>query len=296
MPAPLHEHTIPDLDRPLRLDVYAAELPCFASRSAARKACKRGEVHLDGEPAESSRFVQPGQRLSVHPSEATPPRAWAHPLHIPWQDDHLAIVCKPPGVPVSGNHWRTVEQALLQLLPTPALPDALPWAQPAHRLDLRTGGLLLVSRSRRAQVGLGEAFASRQIRKRYVAVLHGRLDGEGEVDAPIEGRTAHSRWEAVAHRPALHTDWLTTVHLWPTTGRTHQLRLHMAGLGHPILGDDRYGPEGKVLRGAGLFLWANRLQLSHPVTGAPIDVEQPPPPRFHTRLDREEARWHKFRA
>ena len=97
-------------------------------------------------------------------------------------------------------------------------------------------------------------------------------------------------WSATAHHRSLHTEWITEVDLRPQTGRKHQLRAHLAGLGHPILGDDRYG-EGPVLRSQGLFLFARSLELLHPVTGEPLRIDAPVPPRFASFTEREDRRW-----
>lgn len=295
-PDPAREITAGEGDRPDRLDRFARDAFSLPSRSAARKLVSAGKILLNGAAVESSRIVKPGDTLAllVPPPAARP----VFPLDFPvvYADEHMAAVLKPPGFPVSGNRFKTIENALPHNLPPSDHPEALPMPRPAHRLDVRTGGLLLVARTRPAQVGLGRLFETRQIHKRYRAILLGRLEGEGEVDLPIEGRDALSRYRAVAHTRSLRGGWLTSVDLEPVTGRTHQLRIHMTHLGHPILGDDlHFLDEAHVLRGKGLFLRALALSLPHPVTGEPLVVEQPEPQKFVKLRAREAARWERLR-
>jgi 23S rRNA-/tRNA-specific pseudouridylate synthase len=130
--------------------------------------------------------------------------------------------------------------------------------------------------------------------KEYVALVVGRLDGEGEVTAPIDGRAARTAWVALAQTPALRSGWITTVALRPHTGRTHQLRRHLAGLGHPVLGDRVYGAEGTTLLGKGLFLAAVALTLPHPDTAAQVTARMPVPAKFQSFRAREARRWRRW--
>jgi 23S rRNA-/tRNA-specific pseudouridylate synthase len=163
-----------------------------------------------------------------------------------------------------------------------------------HRLDVRTGGLVAVARTAGAMVALSEAFAARQVHKRYVAVVTGRFEGERVVDAPVEGREARTRLVPTRYSPSLTCGTLTTVDCFPETGRTHQIRRHLAGLGHPILGDDLYGGE-KVLRGAGLFLWAVELDVPRPGGGI-ARATWGPPPKLEAFLSREARRFSAYTA
>ncbi len=290
MTAPTHQ--VPPDTAPQRLDRYAsivfAQLP---SKARARKAAKAGLLLLNGQPAESSRYVKPGDLICYQAPAPRPPKPFPLDLSFAHVDDHLAVVIKPPGLLTNGNRFRTLEAALVHHLPPPALPDALPWPRPAHRLDFRTGGLVVAARTLTAQIALGHAFEQRRVAKGYRAIVSGRLEGAGVIRQPVEGRDAETAWQALGHVPSTRVQALTTVDLQPATGRTHQLRRHLAHLGHPIVGDDKYTPaEVPLLRGKGLFLWAVSLTLAHPVTGVTLQVDTSEPPRFEGLRSRERKR------
>lgn len=163
-----------------------------------------------------------------------------------------------------------------------------PEALVVHRLDMATSGLILFARGASAQRRLNEAFARREVDKRYIAVVHGRLAADaGEVDAPlaadwpnrprqqidtVHGRPALSRWRVLAHDAACGR---TRVELQPVTGRSHQLRVHMLSLGHPIVGDALYGDD--ATSEPRLLLHAARLAFAHPHDGRACAFSCPPP-------------------
>ncbi len=275
-----------------RLDALLhARVPAVASRSAARRLARAGRVRVEGAPERGNPFVPAGALVEVDLPDG--PARPVYPLLLPFLhvDPWMAVVDKPAGLPTSGNRRRTLAAALPANLAPSAEPDALPAPHPVHRLDARTGGLVVVARCAGANVALGRAFQERRVGKRYLALLLGRLEGEGVVDAPLDGRAARTRWRALAWTPSPLAGWITTAEFRPETGRTHQIRRHAAALGHPVLGDDLHGGDRPNLRGRGLFLRAVGLRLEHPVTGEPLRLELPEPPRFARQLRREAARF-----
>ena len=190
-------------------------------------------------------------------------------------------------------------------LPTTARPSAPCAAASAlyrphlcHRLDKPTHGLLLCAKTRDALLGAQRAFAERRVRKRYTAVVCGRVEGEnGEIDSDLDGRSAITAWRVVGRHRSLRLGGghLTQLALYPRTGRTHQLRRHCSEvLRTPIVGDKQYGGDDG---GCGLLLAALELELAHPCWPAgapPIRIATEPPPKFGALTRREHDRWQRL--
>jgi tRNA pseudouridine32 synthase/23S rRNA pseudouridine746 synthase len=197
-------------------------------------------------------------------------------------DPHLLVLAKPAGllsVPGRGAEKQDCASARAQRL----FPDA----QVVHRLDMATSGLLLMARGAEMQRRLSSLFAQRQVQKRYLALVAGRLETPGLdagewalIDLPLavdwpnrprqiidreRGKPSQTRWRVLAHDDALDA---TRVELEPLTGRSHQLRVHLQSLGHPILGDSLYAPQAVHNRSPRLMLHASELRFSHPANGA----------------------------
>ncbi len=285
-------HVVPEDPPKVRLDAYALQtFPWLASRSQAKKAAKRGRLeHNDGK-ADTARFVRAGDTLTLYPSG--PPRFQVYPLEleVPYADEHMAVVVKPAGIATSGNLHRTLAHALPPHLPPPDLPDALPAPWPVHRLDARTSGLMVIARTASARKALGQAFADRRVHKTYRTVVVGLVDEAGTCTEPLDGLRAVTHYQPVRSSRSLHVGWITEVEVQLETGRTHQIRRHLSGMGHPVVGDDRYDP--RPLRGHGLFLRATRLEVDHPCHSGKVTVQMDPPPRFAVFLDREQRRWQR---
>ena len=252
-------------------------------------------IRVDGCAAFTGTWLKPGQVVSLWDLEETKPRGYEADLKVLYEDEHLAVVCKPAGMVVSGNRFKTVTNALQSNLKPSNAEDVLPWPRPVHRLDAQTSGLLLAAKSRRAQIELGRQLEEKTIRKEYAAVVCGPLPEKGTVSKEIDGKPSVSEFEKVKEVPSLRNGCLTLVRLFPLTGRTHQLRIHMAHLGTPIVGDKLYGEEGKVMRHKGLFLTAVKLNFRHPVTEKMLEIEMPVPAKFASLFEREERRWKKYK-
>lgn len=265
------------------------------SRKGVKKAIEREQIWLNGEPVETGRYVQPGDQITLVEKPAEAHKTYRLDLEVIFEDEHMAVVCKPAGIPVSGNRFKTLAQALPHNLHASTAVDSLRVPLPVHRLDAPTTGLLVVAKTSSAMVELGRNFADREVLKCYHAVVFGKLALTGKIDSPVEGKPALSVCTPLRTVPSLRHKSLTLVKLEPLTGRTHQLRIHMAGAGHPIVGDPQYGSETNILKGKGLFLASTGLALRHPVfSEREVKAETALPGKFTSLLEREERRWRKF--
>lgn len=290
----LDTHIVPGETPPRALDRYCSEVfPLLFGRKAARKALKRGVLLVNGEPAHHDHKVRPGERIDLFEEESRRP-AYPLALRIIYEDSHLAVVLKPAGIPTNGNCFRTAEHALAHTLTPSPEADRLARPRPVHRLDAATGGLLLAARTAGVLSALSRQFERREVEKRYRALAVGHLEGEGVWEFPLDGQNAVTRYRVVASSPSLRNGHLTLLDCWPVTGRTHQIRRHLLGAGHPILGDALYTDSREdVFRGKGLFLWAAEIAFRHPVTGLPLRVSEEEPPKFRSLREREARRWER---
>jgi len=274
----LEQHRVPDHTPTARLSDYAANLfVSLPSRKGIKKAIKRGAIHLDGQIGHTGDWVKPGQEITLLDVFTNKPKVLALNLPIVYEDDFLAVINKPAGLIVSGNQYRTVQNALLYNLKNSTQKDALPWPRPVHRLDAVTSGLLLIAKT----------YGSHRVLT---------IAEQGQIDQPIEGKFATTNFQCLQQYPSLRHEKLSLVQLKPLTGRTHQLRQHLSNLGHPILGDQLYGKHFKVLRGKGLFLCAIRLNFLHPTTNEEMKIQIQSPNKFRTYPKRESRRYELNRS
>ena len=291
-----------------RLDQVLAQLLPEYSRSRLQEWIRDGRVAVDGAQLAASGRLRGGEQIHVQlPQQNTDavPAAEAIALDIVHQDADLLVVNKPAGLvvhPGAGNPAGTLMNALLHH--DPGLAD-VPRAGIVHRLDKDTSGLLLVARTLPAHKRLVEQLAAREVHREYLALVQGQIIAGGTVDAPIgRHRTDRTRMavgsggrEAVTHyRVAQRFRQHTLLRVMLETGRTHQIRVHMASIGHAVVGDPTYsrlrlpaGASAECVAALGAFrrqaLHAARLELMHPIDGQPLAFEAPLPADMAALLD-----------
>jgi len=278
-----------------RLDVFLA--PHAGSRAAAQRLIDARLVSVDGRLRVKRHTMRAGERVTVEaapevPEAEVPDAEFA----IAYEDEHLLVIDKPPGVvvhPARGHAAGTLAQALADRI---AGGEDARRAGIVHRLDRNTSGLLVVARTEPVHAALKEMLRKREITREYLALVEGRPAARtGTIDAPI-GRDRRHRTrvstdtdeprEAVTHFETEELfDDFTLLRIRLETGRTHQIRAHLLAIGHPVAGDPDYGRKG-LLGLPRQFLHADRLAFAHPVTGAVVDVRSPLPPELTKALAR----------
>lgn len=276
------------------IDYILNNISYFPSKKSVVNALKKKEIKLDGKECRRDSSVQSFQKITYNTNKRTQPKIFKLQLNVVYEDEHLAVVEKLPGYPVNGNKYKTIENSLLFNLKSSTEEDALEWPMPVHRLDLPTGGLLLIAKTKEVQVKLGWQFQQKIIKKKYIALVSGLLEKDGLIDIPLNDRVAITEYKINKKCFSLKNENITMIELSPQTGRYHQLRRHLSMLGHPIIGDKEYSEEGNVLVGKGLFLWAVELYFRHPKTEKVIDLKISPPDKFENFMEREERRWKKY--
>lgn len=277
-----------------RLDKYLAEEMTDLSRSRIKELVQAGEVLVNGKKSKVSYKVQKGDliQVTVLPLEPLALEAENIPLDIVYEDEDVIVVNKPQGMvvhPAAGHPSHTLVNALLYH--TRDLADSPEGFRPGivHRIDKDTSGLLMVAKNAAARESLEKQLAAKSNKRQYLAIVHGNFaEEEGTIDAPI-GRNPKDRKQmavvekgksAVTHFKVLEQyQGYSLVECQLETGRTHQIRVHMAYIGHPLAGDPLYGPR-KTLPGHGQFLHAKTLGFEQPSTGEWLEFSVQPPEIF----------------
>ncbi|MCX7623715.1 MAG: RluA family pseudouridine synthase [Thermomicrobium sp.] len=288
-----------------RLDKLIASRVTGMSRSFVQQLMKRGEILVNGEPCKPAQRVRYGDRLEVYLPPVEPPTD-LEPEYLPvpviYEDDDIIVFDKPPGLvthPAPGHEHGTLVNALKAIRPDLQVqPSHRPGI--VHRLDKDTSGLLVVAKTEPARLALLEQWQSRSVVKRYTALVHGVVEPDsGTIDAPISRdprdrtRMAVVAWgrPAITHFRVLERfRCATLLDVTIETGRTHQIRVHCAFIGHPVVGDQQYGGQRPFcVPVPRQFLHARYLRFRHPTTGQVIELETPLPYDLRGVLDRLRA-------
>jgi 23S rRNA pseudouridine1911/1915/1917 synthase len=295
----------------VRLDSYLATRVEGWSRARLQRLIDSEDVLVNGKPSKSSYKLRENDELEVDliapPSAGFTPEAI--PIDIVYEDETLVVVNKPAGLvvhPAAGIHSGTLANGLAYHFQR--LPDSGPGVRPGivHRLDRDTSGLLVVAKTESALEQLSDQFRDRTVFKSYVALVHGRMSAEsGKIDQPLARDPSNRTRMAVVRggRSALslfrvrrHFDRFTLLDVELKTGRTHQIRVHLAWLKHPVVGDETYGGgRDNTIQDARLrahvrnlgrhFLHAERLAFAHPKTGERVEFTSPLPRELSELLE-----------
>ncbi|MBI2153822.1 MAG: RluA family pseudouridine synthase [Candidatus Rokubacteria bacterium] len=295
-----------------RLDLWLATKLRDLSRTRLKALVTEGRVSVDGRAVKASMRLKAGQRVVVD-IPPTPPEtltAESIPLRVIYEDADVLVLDKPARLvvhPGAGQRTGTLAHALLAHAPSTAGVGGPRRPGIVHRLDKGTSGLLVVAKSPRAYARLTEQLAARQVTRRYLALVHGELrQNEGTIDAPIGRHPRHRTRMAVLparkgkravtrFRVLERFKGFTCLEAQLETGRTHQIRVHLASLGHPLVGDTTYrlsstprisdSALAALVEGLdGVALHAASLAFTHPVTGARLEFTSPPPNRIERLL------------
>ena len=287
------EYIINDLSLSVRLDKYASEqLEFIPTKKCGYKLIKKGHLLLNGKQVSPEHKVSVGDKITLF-EDVTDRPVFNLKLTVHFENEHCAVIEKLPGYPVMGNLYKSIENALPFNLKQSQCADKLSYPKPVHRLDSPTGGLLLIAKTASALRNLSRQFQVRNIKKGYHAIVSGQLPFNGEIKNSIEGRNAHTIYQRLECSRSLHTEWISMAKINLMTGRTHQIRRHMNSIGHPVVGDKLYAPNG-TFRGKGLFLWATLLEFHGFEDDDVVRVEIAPPPKFFSYMRREQRRWEKY--
>ena len=287
-----YTHKVKSVPARTRISDYCGKIfPILGSKSATKKALAAGRILLNHKVAKTGDYVKAGDLIILKGSGIKAIKQFDIDLPVVYQDNHLIVVNKPGGIATNGNRFKTVENALAKTNLNNPEGDALPRPVAVHRIDLPTCGLIMLAKTKTALIKMGKAFQQNEVHKTYHALTHGKAPDQGKINSNIEGKKALTHFETIQHIPSRVFQQLSYLKLKPITGRTHQLRIHLKSIGHPITGDKMYADHIKTIHGKGLFLCACKMEFKHPITGKPTIVEIDFPNKFQRIMQREAERF-----
>ncbi len=284
-----------------RIDAFLAESLRDVSRARVQRLITGGDVLVDGGPVKASHRLVEGEKVTIRLTREMKEKPGPEdmPLEILHEDRDIILVDKPSGLvvhPGAGRRSQTLVNALLYRFPD--LAGLEPEDRPGivHRLDKETSGVMVVARSPRALIDLQQQLKNREVDKRYLGLVWGKIrHAEGLLSWPIGRHARHRdrisiktdkpREAETRYRLLQAYQEFAYLEIHPLTGRTHQIRVHMAAAGHPLVGDSRYGRRGGKGPSPRLFLHAATLKFRHPGSGERVEFSSPLPPDLQAVLD-----------
>jgi len=278
----IESYTVPKLEKHERLsDHLPGKFETIISKKGMKKAIEKRLVKINGKVGHTADYVIGGEVIELYQSKPKEHSTTIElELEVLYEDEFLAVVNKPAGIVVSGNKKWKLENAFNSNLKISGEKDALTRAEPIHRLDLPTSGALLCGKTHKVVMTLNKLFEEKKIDKIYHAVTIGQMESAGNIRNEIKTKVAVTDYKVLKSLESEKFEFLNLVELKPSTGRRHQLRIHMLELKNPILGDAKYSLQDKVLKGKGLYLHASSLEFVHPVTRENLKVSAKLPKKF----------------
>lgn len=278
----IESHVVPKLGKVVRLSDYLPGiLSTINSKKGIKNSIKKGLIKINGTTGFTADYLNGGELIELfqNPEQKNKPNIHL-PIEVLYEDDYLAVVNKPAGIVVSGNKKITLENALPNSLKPSKQAGTLNRPEPIHRLDFATSGALLIGKTMNSVAILNKLFEERKVEKKYLAVAIGQMDEICSITSPIENKASKSTFKVLDRIESSKYQYLNLVELIPHTGRRNQLRNHMAGIGNPILGDQKFGKEGLILKGKGLYLHSSSLEFIHPFTCEHFAIKAQVPKKF----------------
>ena len=282
----LETHIVPHQKNPIRIQEYAVGIfKTVATKSAIKKAIKKELILVNDEPTSTAKIIIGEEKITlIDHGEKSTQKQLILKLSVLYEDDYLAVIEKPAGILVSGNKFKTIDNALQQNLQRSIQSDAVR-PRAVHRLDYPTTGVLLIGKTSSSIQALNQLFENKKIEKIYHAITIGKLEPEGRIQFEVDEKQSESIYKVIATVSSKRFSKLNLVKLSPKTGRRHQLRKHLSAIGNPILGDQEYGKEELILKGKGLYLHASRLDFIHPFKMEHLEINSPIPLKFKKIFD-----------
>lgn len=251
---------------------------------------KKQLVLVNGEPAQWNTVPKQNDIIQFLEGPTTN-KIYAFQVTLMYEDEHCAVVFKPGGLLVSGNHFKTLENALPFNLQLSKAKDALRQPRVGHRIDFATCGLVVVAKTASFLAYIKAAFEKKQVEKTYQAIVVGDFpENLSKIDTPIEGKEAITKISKKKVVPSIHFGALSLLEIDLLTGRRHQIRKHLSAEGFPVLGDQLYASPKQRLRGKGLFLCASKVRFDF---DQEVKVETVCPGKFKKTLKRQKLMYQK---
>ncbi|WP_160131321.1 RluA family pseudouridine synthase [Kordia antarctica] len=292
----LETHIVPKLENSVRIQEYdVAVFESVLTKSSLKKIIKKKLLLINGNVATTATFVSENDTIEIYAVATIPKKIFKLAISVVFEDDDIAIINKPAGFPTNGNYFKTIENALPHNLKPSHAPDKLPFPKPVHRLDNPTSGILIVAKTKSAQFHLYKQFELQEVSKVYEAIVIGKTNLHGEINSAVAEKEALTIYETIQTVSSLQNGYLSHVKLFPKTGRTHQLRIHLKSINHPIIGDQIHGKDEENYK-KGMFLCATSIQFTHPKTKEKCSFTVEPPNKYRIFLEREARRFLKFNS